>query len=142
MKTLLILLMGIFLSNNSIAQSCQSVIGESQGGAASIYNDLSKTCKLRLTDGRCIRLQATVECPENSVQVLNEAQSAAALKEYAAKQKATIDGYNNLAKRSREIEECNRFSQVRFSCASAGNYEQCMTIRFGDSYRAMPQKCK
>lgn len=140
MKTLLILAITIIFSNNAMAQRCESIIGETKFD--STYNDSPETCKLRLTDGRCIRVQGSPQCPGSSIQPLNEAQSAVALKEYEAKQKALVDGYNNLAKQFGEIEECNRFKQVRYACASAGNYEQCMTIRFGNSYRAMPQKCK
>jgi hypothetical protein len=139
MKTLLILVMTIVYSNSTVAQSCKSIIGESEFDT--MYNESSKTCKLRLTDGRCIRVQATPQCPGSSVQPLNEAQSAVALKEYEAKQKAIIDGYQNLREELNLIDECNRFKQESYSCAGAANYEQCMTIRYGNSYRAMPQKC-
>lgn len=33
--------------------------------------------------------------------------------------------------------ECPNFNQAKQSCASAGNYDKCMSIRFGAGYKTM-----
>lgn len=58
------------------------------------------------------------------------------------------ESFNKFAKaedrmqESKKSSECFTFSAARQSCASAGSYEKCMSIRWGDDWQTKEARCK
>lgn len=58
------------------------------------------------------------------------------------------ESFNKFAKsedrmqESKKSSECFTFSAARQSCAAAGSYEKCMSIRWGDDWAAKEARCK
>ena len=139
MKKLFLIFICLPIVNISFAQRCPSVYGETP--LETYYNDGSDTCKLRLNDGRCLRVPATAQCPSDSIIQLDEAQSAEAFKQYLTKNSGGNDGSKKLIETIKTIDYCNNYKEFRYSCAGSANYDQCMNIRFGTNHQSMPRKC-
>lgn len=139
------MLFAVLLSISAQAETCSTVVGETE--LESYYNDLNhNTCKLKMTDGRCLRLAPIQGCPADSVVQLDEQKSKIALQQYnASKQQAQNPSNKSVGQIFWEgaikADECNRFKEIRYSCAGASNYNKCMQIRAGANYKAYENYC-
>lgn len=122
------------------AQVCSEFVGETN--LESFYNDTgNKNCKAILTNGKCVRLPPSPNCPAGAIIQLDEQQSAAALAQNKAQKKKDIEYTKKLIERTQLIDMCNAYAANRNLCATAGNYDQCMNIRFGNNHKSMPSRC-
>lgn len=57
--------------------------------------------------------------------------------------KAKIQGVCNQAKKvaAENFVNCTKFKVIKFSCAGVANFDDCMTIRFGDNYAEYESIC-
>lgn len=144
-KKVLTTLIGMFVPIFCFAQTCTEVIGESK--SRTYENDArSNTCKVKLVDGRCLRLAPMDWCPVGRVVQLDETKSQIALKQYyAAQQRQQESSQVSPGQMAWEalgkIDTCNRLQELRYSCATAGSYDQCMRIRVGNDYRSVERYC-
>jgi len=123
------------------AQSCYKVEDETHA-RTSLEDEQHNSCKVRLFDGRCLRVPVSAECPVDSVVQISEAQSAEVFNRYSAMKKTANQNSLNLYNYVKSFDGCNDYKQIRYSCAGSGNYDQCMSIRFGKSYQSMEKKCE
>jgi hypothetical protein len=76
-------------------------------------------------------------CPANS-SAARMALSGNALNESFSK----FAKFEDRMQENKKSSECFTFSAARQSCASAGSYEKCMSIRWGDDWQTKEARCK
>ena len=57
--------------------------------------------------------------------------------------KSKIDGVCSMAQQvvAKNIINCTKFKVVKYTCAGVSNFDNCMTIRFGDNYAEYESIC-